>query len=417
MKKKLLVDTFFYSIVQLSNFLIPLITLPYVTRIIGAENYGLLELAFVFSSFFVLAVKYGFEYSATRNISRNSFDLKKRNQLFWEYFYAKVVLLVVCILLFTYLTINVSIVANHKIVFFISFVSVVGDFLLPGWFLRGMGRVKTLAVFMFVGKLFGLPLIFLLIQEKEDFLFRVIITSGCHILTCLICFWYAIISFKIEPESPSLYKTVLRLKEGFPLFLSSVLILFSGNFNLIILENFGSFSLEQIGNYAAGQKVVQIIQNVVVMSVSQVFFPYFATLSNSDQSNLRQELYKCFILLLPAMIVGTVCLYYLSDWICSILFGSEFLFAAQFLQIFAILPFMYFVANTFLFQGVSNLASDKLVMYFYVIFAVLNLLGLLVVVESKSLLDAAYLRVAIQTAIAISSLVVFHLISKFSTSE
>ncbi len=57
------------GVVQLSNYAIPLITLPYLTRVLGPEAYGKVAFAQVLMAYFILLTDYGFSWSATRKIS------------------------------------------------------------------------------------------------------------------------------------------------------------------------------------------------------------------------------------------------------------------------------------------------------------------------------------------------------------
>ncbi|MDC8829558.1 oligosaccharide flippase family protein [Alteromonas gilva] len=412
MKKNLFSDAFFYSLIQISNFLIPVITLPYVTRVVGVDNYGLLEIAFVFTSIFVIAIKYGFEYTATRTISKNADNNSLLSKVFYEYLYAKLIILLFCFTMFFALSYYVEIISKYKFLFFITFITIIGDFLIPGWFLRGVGKVKTVAIFLFFSKLLTLPLIFLLITESDDFYYRAAIASFSHIVISIFCIFYTVNKFNLNFIKPKLKEAFARLSEGFPLFISGVLILLTGNYNLFFMESFGNFSMSELGNYAAGQKLIQITQNVVMLSISQVFYPYFSKLVSEDIDKFKSEILSVFKLVMPIIVVGTFILYFLADFACSVMFGKEFVLASDFLRIFSVLPLLYFVSNLFLFQGVSNLVSDKFVMYTYLIFAVVNLVGLYYLIQSQNVYYVAFFRIAVQMTIAIFSVVFYFCIVK-----
>ena len=79
LKKKSVNNGLWLYALQFFNTIIPLITIPYITRILGAEQYGIFSLALNFTSYLQVAVEYGFALSATRQVAflKNDKDLNK----------------------------------------------------------------------------------------------------------------------------------------------------------------------------------------------------------------------------------------------------------------------------------------------------------------------------------------------------
>ena len=72
---KVLLENFFsLSILQSANYLLPLVTLPYLTRVIGVELFGEFAVAAAIIIYFQTFVSFGFDYTATRNIAKVQSD-------------------------------------------------------------------------------------------------------------------------------------------------------------------------------------------------------------------------------------------------------------------------------------------------------------------------------------------------------
>ena len=93
--KSLAINIFWLYALQGLNYLIPAAMLPYLVRVLGIEQYGLISFAQSIAQYFIIATDYGFNLSATRAIAQNRQDKEEVARVFWITISIKMFLLVI----------------------------------------------------------------------------------------------------------------------------------------------------------------------------------------------------------------------------------------------------------------------------------------------------------------------------------
>ena len=91
-------------VIQLSNYIAPLLTLPWLTRVLGPAQFGRLGFCLAVSNYLVLLADYGFNLSATRAIAVHAGDFAVRTRIFWNTMAVKALLAALGLLLLLTLT-------------------------------------------------------------------------------------------------------------------------------------------------------------------------------------------------------------------------------------------------------------------------------------------------------------------------
>ena len=185
-KKKLFKNWGALSFLQLSNYLFPLITLPYVLRVLGPEKYGLINFAAAFTGYLVIISDYGFNLSATKDISINRNDETIINKIFSSVILTKIFLGIISLILMFIVVQLFDTFRRNEELYYITFGMVIGKILFPQWFFQGIEKMKYITIINFITRFIGTIAIFVLIRVQNDFLVLAAINSSVQVLVGVI---------------------------------------------------------------------------------------------------------------------------------------------------------------------------------------------------------------------------------------
>jgi len=115
---------------NLISYLIPLITIPYVTRILGVKNYGLYAIAYLYVSYFIVLTDFSFNYGAIREISKNRNNNIQLSKIFMANWMLQLLLCLIG-LIFTTVLYYADIISSNIL---LAYGQVIGSVILPAWF-------------------------------------------------------------------------------------------------------------------------------------------------------------------------------------------------------------------------------------------------------------------------------------------
>src|SRR5690554_5063636 len=181
-KKRLLGNFLSLSGLQVFTYILPLITLPYLVRVLGVEKYGLVMFAQSFIMFFNILVDYGFNLSATREVSVNRDNKEKITEIFSSVMTIKLLLLTVSLLFLTIIVFSFERFYADKELYFITFTLVLGQALFPIWYFQGLERMKYITLINVFSRIIFTAAIFIFIHEESDYIL-VPLLNGLGVIT------------------------------------------------------------------------------------------------------------------------------------------------------------------------------------------------------------------------------------------
>ena len=278
-RHRLIGNTFSLTVLQCANYVLPLITLPYLFRKLDAVNYGFYGLVTFAQSciqYFVILTDYGFALSATRDISTHRTNRAEVATIFSAVYTAKFALLAVSFLVLLGLVVVVPRFAADPWVYLFMFGVVVGQVLFPAWFFQGIERMEFVAMLNLLAKLLFTVLIFVVVRRKEDYLLVPLMNSLGSIVAGLLGLLIALVKFRVKPVLPSFQSLVRQVKASHQIFVAKAATSLYTTSNVVILGFFASDTI--VGYYGAGEKIVRAVQGLT-LPFSQAAYPYVSRLA------------------------------------------------------------------------------------------------------------------------------------------
>ena len=316
------------SFLQAVNYLIPLITLPYLSAVLGIDKFGLVFFAQATMQYFIIITDFGFYLSATREISEFREDKIRVSKIFSSVLTVKLFLMLFSfILLFSLVQIVPRFHADSTI-FLLTFGLVIGNGLFPVWFFQGIEKMNIFTILTVSARLIFLALIFIFVRNPEDYLLVPVFNSTGLIIASVFGLYIAVSRYKAKFIRPTLNELYDRVKGSFYYFTSVLSSTVCASFNTMIL---GLYSTnEMVGYYTAAEKLFIAMRSGFSPFV-QGLYPYMANRKNV-------VLYrKIFYGVMSFAIIASAGVYIFSKEIIELLYQPDYLISIDILRLFAIL--------------------------------------------------------------------------------
>jgi PST family polysaccharide transporter len=354
-RKRLIENFLSLSVLQIANYILPLITLPYLVRVLGPEKFGLIAFSQAFIGYFMILTDYGFNLSATRDISINREDREKVSEIFSSVMIIKLALMIISLILMTVILFSFEKFRKDWIIYYLTFGMIVGQVLFPVWFFQGMEKMKYITFLNILAKVIFTVAIFVFVKEASDYLYVPLLNSLGFIIAGILGLWIVFRDFGISFKFASLEELKRQLKEGWYVFISTISINFYKNNAILILGLFTNNKI--VGYFIIAKKLVDMLNNIAGV-ISQTIYPYVSKQINTDYKKTMQFLKKVGLLIAFYTFVFGVILFIFSSTVIYIISGDYFNESILCLKLMAFVP-MFIGVNVPAVQILLGKGLDK----------------------------------------------------------
>ena len=340
MKKSSIKKNYLYLLLyELTRIIIPIITTPYLARVLGAENIGIYGFTLSISTYFILFGSLGTNLYGKREIAYVQDDKYERSKVFYEVFIIKCISLIISLVLF-YLIFCIK--GEYTLYFKILLLEILANIIDISWFYQGIEEFKKYVFRSILVKLIIALSIFIFIKSREDLLIYFIIYVLSLLLSNLTLWCYLPKYIcKVNIKKINIKK---HIKDCLILLIPQLAVKIYLTLDKTMLGYMLSDKSE-VAYYEQSLKIVRILLTLIT-SIAVVLSPRIASIyKNKDNNKIKEYVEKALSFSLMISIPLMFGLFAVTDTFVPIYFGSGYDKVNIILKIFSIMTVIIAISH------------------------------------------------------------------------
>ncbi|SAK68325.1 polysaccharide biosynthesis protein [Caballeronia hypogeia] len=382
---------------QVSTYLVPLLTLPWLARVLSPSGYGQLSFGLAFLSYFVVSTNFSFSLTATPRISVNRHDRATRSRIFWETFSAQILITVAGLAVLLALTFIFAPLAENRTLLLLGFGLVIGTLMIPTWYFQGMEDLGVISMLVFIGRVLSIPAIFLLVREQNDIFWAMGINSMVNVVTGVAVLVYLFRRKEIDFVWIPFRSIVNALKNGWTVFMATAIVEIYSSSNIVLLALMAGNVAA--GYFAAADKLIRAALNIL-SPLKTAAYPRISFLMHHSRGDAFAFLRVMFAVQGSITLATSLTIFFGAPLAVRLLYGPEFLPTVDVLRWMSFVPFMAGLSDLFGVQTMLPLGMKSQFTRILIGSAVLNFLLLAILANLFGEQGAAATVLAVEAAIA-----------------
>lgn len=331
---------------QATNYIAPLMVIPYLTRVLGTHEFGAVAVTLAAIQFAFVVTDYGFSLSATRDIALNSTDKHYVSRKIGAVWGAKLPLLALSIMGLLILPAWVDKLHTYGPYFTAGTLAVCAMAFQPVWFFLGIERMKNVTIYMVATKVLYVLLVFVVVHGPKDAFFVIYCWGGAQLLGLVVSI-YLVYHEGYGLGMPRLRECLHELRASAQFFWSRLSVALYTSANTVVVGTLGTVAA---AHYSVCEQVYKAGQNVAA-PINTALFPYMT--KNRDWRLFGQLL----VAVGGVLIIGCTVVGVFAGPLLRFVFGAEYASSAPVLAIFCAVVVINYYGMTFGYAAFS--ALDK----------------------------------------------------------
>lgn len=359
----------FNLVTQILTYLLPLITAPYLSRILTADGIGTNSFLNSIVSYFVLFVGFGFTTYGTKEIASNKLDKLNYSKIFWKVFFSKLTIFVICYTIYLLVSITTSFGKNYPLNYYISYsVLIIATLFDSSFLFNGLENFRIIALVNAIVKVIGTIILFVFVKNSTDLLIYIIVST---IQTLIVGLFSFVLALKVVDYVRINKNDIFNcLKSAFVFFTPTIAI---SIYTMLDKTMMGYLTFDsEIGYYEEAHKIIVIVTSII-NAISPIML---ARISNLILEKNEQEINKKYIQMSRVywlISAPSICgLYAIGNIFIPTFFGDEYIESVKVLYV--LIPLIAIIPISNIIGAAYYTPNNKIRIQtlFFVIGAIIN---------------------------------------------
>lgn len=334
--RRVFINFSYLSILQIGGYVLPIITYPYLARVIGVTGFGKIAFAMSVIVYFTTIIDWGYNLTATRDVAINRDNKDQISRIYSVVMTSKLFLLAASFALLLFLLFSVPLLQEHADIIAIAFLIVIGQTLFPEWLFQGLENMRVIVILNMSSKILFTLLIFAFIHSPNDYILQPLFAGLGYIVAGIVSLVYVRKKFNIKFHLCTIEEVKESIKNSFDVFLNNLMPNLYTSFSVLLLGQFGGSVANGILDGA--NKFYSICAQFLSV-LSRAFFPFLSRRIDKHSAFLKIKL-GITILFSIFIILG-------ADILIRLFLGESFKESALLLRIFGVSLIFHSLTNIY----------------------------------------------------------------------
>ncbi len=390
---------------QFASILVPLITIPYLTRILGPDMWGRVAFGQAAGIYVITIVEYGFNYSATRDVAQADGDSAPVAELVAGVVGARLALAMLCFGTAIVVATATSLFARYGTFIWLGMLWGVLVAIRPGWYFLGKERVRLVTAIDVLSKIAGTIAIFVIVRTLDDANLVLVMQALAAGASAFIA--TALLYHEVQFQLPTVkaIRSALRLGLGFFTLQSATSLYLSGNLMIVGLISPGA----AVGFYAAAEKLERGIVSLTG-PVTQVLYPRSSSLVVRAPAQAVRLARASTLAISAAVAAAATVLFITAPFVVPVVFGPGYQNSVPIIRVLALVLIPVGMSIPLTSQWLYPLGFESVMARMSIAAGIVHVVIAVVLVRLFSAIGAAY--ALLLTECLILSMIWFVLVRK-----
>ncbi|MBD9159128.1 MAG: flippase [Clostridiales bacterium] len=385
-----------YNVIyQILNIIMPLVTTPYIARVIGVNGVGIYSYTYAIVQYFVLFIMLGLNNYGNRTIAKSRDNINSLSKNFWNIYTVQFVCFIVVSAVYWIYVFSTN--KEYQIFFIIQYLFILASGIDINWFFYGLEEFKVTITRNIFIKFILMILIFVLVKNEDGLVLYTILMSMATLLSNGILWFYRKKMFDFKKAE--VHEVIMHFKKNIILFIPVLAVSFYNIMDKIMVGNI--LNVTEVGLYENAEKIINVPLNILT-ALGTVMLPRMTNLvANKMENKVIEYINKTMKVSLFLAVPTIIGIYIVADKAVTIYLGQAFSGSIILVQFLSIIILFKIWANIIRTQYLIPKERDISYIISVIIGAILNVIFNIIFIRKFGTIGAVYGTIIAELSVCI----------------